>query len=289
MIVLYYTIEYFIDLAPQIRMSPEALEALEVLMPRIPAEEADALARYLTNEDIPQPEKRARMQAFAEQENGDLLCVLVYMAASGYTHEKYKALGIPDDVFYNTFNCLPEKMETHRKHFGTWGYGAPTWPISHLNLTLFRIGRLGYQFVPAPHDPVLNGENVLVEKDEPYIYMHISDNEKLLGCAESIRDARAFFRKFYPAYADCRYTTNTWLLEPRLGEILAPESNIMQFQSLFNIYDRYDCRSEVLKRIFGEEKEDLNAYTPTTSLARAVIDYLKSGKELGRGLGYTKF
>ncbi len=286
---MYYTEAYFRTLAPQIRMSSEALATLEALMPRISPEAADEMARYLTDASVPAPEKRERMTEFANQENGDLLCVLIYMAATGYTHAKYREKGIPDDVFYNTFNCLPEKMETHMKHFGTWGYGAPTWPISHLNLTLFRIGRLGYQFVAAPHEPLKDGDRMLADEDEPYIYMHISDNEKLAGCAESIKEARTFFRKFYPAYGDCVYMTNTWLLEPRLAEILPETSNIMQFQKLFHIYDRYDCRSEVLKRIFGVEKENLDEYAPATSLARAVIEYLKSGKTLGRGLGYTKF
>ncbi len=284
---MYYTKEYFRELAPRIRMSAPALEALEALMPRISPEEADALARYLTDPAIPAPEKRDRMTEFAKQENGELLCVLVYMAASGYTHETYKEKGMPDDVFYNTFNCLPEKMETHMKHFGTWGYSAITWPISHLNLTLFRIGRLGYGLVPAPHEPVMAGDDVLVPENEPYIYMHMSDNEKLVGCAESIKEARVFFRQFIPEYGDCVYMTNTWLIDPNLAEILPETSNIRQFQKLFTVFERYDCRSEVLKRVFGVEKENLDEYTPTTSLAGAVIDYLKSGRELGRGIGYT--
>lgn len=286
---MFYTVTYFRELSPKIRMSSEALETLEKLMPRISAEEADKLARYLTDETIPFPEKRERMAKFAEQEDGNLLCVLIYMAATGYAYEKYKARGIPDEVFYDTFNCLPEKMETYKKHFGKWGYTAPTWSISQLNLTLFRIGRLSYNFVPAPHEPLCAKDKVLATENEPYIYIHISDNEKLVGCEESIREARAFFKKFYPEYADCIYVTNTWLLDPLLAEILPENSNIMQFQKIFNIYDRYDCKTEVLKRIFGEEKESLDAYSPATSLARAVIDYLKSGKELGRGLGYTKF
>ncbi|MBQ7032601.1 MAG: DUF5596 domain-containing protein [Clostridia bacterium] len=286
---MYYNKEYFRQFAPKIRMSEENLDLLEGFMPRFSPEEAGSIARYLVDPSIPSAEKRERMEKLAEEENGGIYCVLIYMAAAGYTHEKYREKGMPDEVFYNTFNCLPEKMETHKKHFGIWGNVAPTWPISHLNMTLFRIGRLGYAFVPAPHEPLLAGEKVLAAEKEPYVYMHISDNEKLVGCAESIQEARAFFRKFYPEYGDCLYMTNTWLLDPRLGEILPEESNIMQFQKIFNIYDRYDCRPEVLKRVFGAEKENLDAYEPSSSLARAVIAYLKSGKELGRGLGYTKF
>lgn len=286
---MYYNKEYFRLLAPKIRMSEENLDVLEGFMPRFSPEEADSLARFLVDPAVPVAEKRDKMAKLAEEENGGIYCVLIYMAATGYTHEKYREKGMPDEVFYDTFNCLPEKMETHKKHFGIWGNVAPTWPISHLNLTLFRIGRLGYAFVRPPHEPLKAGDTVLAGENEPYIYMHMSDNEKLVGCAESIRAAREFFRTFYPEYADCVYMTNTWLIDPRLGDILPEESNIMQFQKLFEIYERYDCRSEVLKRIFGEEKENLDDYAPNTSLGRAVIAYLKSGRELGRGIGYTKF
>ena len=285
---MYFNKEYFKALAPRIRMNEDELSCLLQLMPALTAEEGEAAARFLTDDAVPYTEKKERILEIAARENGDLLCVLIYMAAAGYTHEKYKAKGIPDEIFYNTFNCLPEKMETNMHFFGKYGYASPTWPLSHLNMTLFRIGRLGYAFVPDIEEPLYAGDKVLVEKGDSYIYMHISDNEKLVGCAESILEARAFFRKFYPKYGDCVYMTNTWLLDPRLGEILSPTSNIMQFQSLFEIYDRYDCRTEVLKRTFGEEREDLNSYTPTTSLSRAVLAYLQSGKELGRGLGYAK-
>ncbi|MBE7025152.1 MAG: hypothetical protein E7408_03755 [Ruminococcaceae bacterium] len=285
---MYYTKEYLCALAPKIRMSEEALNALLALMPSISPAEGEALCRFLTDSTVPSVEKRERMERFVKEEKSELHAILIYMAASGYTHEKYRELGMPDEIFYDSMNCLPEKMETNMKYFGVWGYVPYLWPISHLNLNLFRIGRLSYGFTPAGHAPVMNGDKVLVPTEVPYVNMHISDNEKLVGGEESIRAAREFFRKFFPEYGDCVYMTDTWLIDPLLGEILSPASNIMQFQNLFHIIDRYDCRKEVLNRVFGEEKENLDEYVPTTSLARSVLAYLKSGKELGRGIGYTK-
>ncbi len=285
---MYFNEAYFTALAPKIRMNEEQLSCLLELMDEISPAEGEAIARFLTDDAVSYADKKGRIEEIAARENGELIAVLIYMAAAGYTHEKYKAKGIPDEIFYNTFNCLPEKMETNMRFFGKYGYPSHTWPLSHLGMTLFRIGRLGYAFVSDIAEPLYAGDKVLVEKGDSYIYMHISDNEKLVGCAESIREAREFFRKFYPKYGDAVYMTNTWLLDPRLSEILPETSNIMQFQKLFEIYDRYDCRSEILKRTFGEEREDLDSYTPHSSLGRAVLEYLRQGKELGRGLGYTK-
>ncbi len=283
---MYYNKEYFRTLAPQIRMSPEALAALEALIPRLSAAEADALARYIIDPANPDLEKRARITELSDREDGTLLCVLVYMTAAGYVHEKYKEAGLPDTVFFDTFNCLPEKMETHRKFHGTWGYSSVLWPLYHANLTRFRIGRLTYEMQTVPDDLVTR-EYLPFQKGERVLKIHISDNESLTGCAESMRSARAFFTRHYPEYRDAVMLTRTWLLDPRLTALLPPESNIIQFQQLFHLYDYINNEAEVLRRIFGEYKENLEAYTPTSSLGRAVLAHLKEGKALGSGLGYV--
>ena len=51
----------------------------------------------------------------------------------------------------------------------------------------------------------------------------------------------------------------------------------------------FDAIQEVLYRIFGPAKESLDEYEPTSSLAHGVLSYLKSGKLLGSGMGYTRY
>ncbi len=283
---MYYSTAYFRELAPRIRMSAQMLETLEALMPRLSPEEADSLARYIADPASPDAEKRERMTALSERENGELLCVLVYMTAAGYTHEIYKEKGLPDEVFYDTFNCLPEKMETCRKFTGKWGYPSILWPLYHVHLTRFRIGRLTYDMQTVPDD-LISRDYLPFQKGDQVLKIHISDNESLAGCAESMRSARAFFTRYYPEYKNAVMLTRTWLLDPRLTALLSPDSNIIKFQQLFHIYDYINNEQEVLRRIFGEYKENLDAYTPTSSLARAVLPYLKAGNRLGSGLGYV--
>lgn len=284
---MYYTKEYMRTLFPLIRMKEEAYRALENHFDELAPEEAEAVARFWADTTVKRSEKVASINKIAEKEHGDLLCVLIYMAASGYTHEEYRKNGIPDEVFYNTFNCLAEKMETNMKFKGVWGYPSETWPALHTGMEIFRIGRLSYELQTANAD-VTSEDRVLIEKGQKYLYMHISDNEKLCGCEESIRNAREFFAEFYPEYAHGVIYTRTWLLEPRLSELLPEDSNIMRFQKLFNIFGRMDNMPEVAVRVFGEYKEKPDEYIPTTSLAKEIVNYFKKGGVLGSGMGITK-
>lgn len=282
---MYYDKEYFRFLAPHIRMSAEALKALEAHFSVFSAEEADAHARFLTGETVPHAEKVDRIHALADR-YGKLPCLLLYLACAGYTHEKYRLAGIPDGIFYDSMNCIPEKMETHRKFSGEWGYGAIRWPLFHLNRIIFRIGRLSYEMQSIPADLVTT-EDLPFKAGDPGLKIHISDNESLTGCKESLQNARTFFSLYYPAYRKSVFLTRTWLLDPRLLPLLSPGSNIEKFQQLFHIYGYIDNEEEVLRRIFGEYKENLAEYASASSLGRAVITHLQEGNHLGSGLGYV--
>lgn len=285
---MYYTKEYLSSLAPKIRMTEEAFEAAMAHFDEIDPVEAEEIARFLAIPTLQREEKDPTLHKIAEMENGDLLCVLLYMAAAGYTHENYKKMGISDSIFYDSFNCLAEKMETAKKFTGRWGYPSVLWPSRMTCMQTFRIGRLSYAMETAVQS-LPDDSNAIIEKGTPYIHIHIADNDKLCGCEESVRAARAFFAEFYPDYKDAVFYTRTWLLDPRLAEILPESSNILQFQKVFHVVGKIDGEEQILSRIFGTVKENLEEYVPQSSLARGVLDYLKSGKRLGSGMGYTRF
>ncbi|MBR2884726.1 MAG: DUF5596 domain-containing protein [Clostridia bacterium] len=285
---MYYTREYLSSLATKIRMLPEALDAVLTHFDTFSPVEAEEIARFLADTSCFWIKKCQRINEIAQRENGDLLCVLLYMAAAGYTFENYKKMDIPDCVFYDSFNCLSEKMETAKRFTGRWGCLSVHWPARITSMQTFRIGRLSYAMEFAS-DAILENDKVLVEKGAPYIHIHIPDNDKLCGCEESVKTAREFFAKFYPEYKNAVFYTRAWLLDPRLSEILPEDSNIMQFQKVFHIFGHIDGEEAILSRVFGHVKENLDEYKPTSSLARGVLSYIKSGKRLGSGMGYTRF
>ena len=283
---MYYSKEYFSFLAPKIRMKKEAFDAVITHFDSLPPSEAENIAKHFADPSLTYVDKSPTIEKIAQKEHGDLLCVLLYMAASGYTRETYHKFGIPDSILYDSFNCLPEKMETLKRFKGYWGYPSVIWPVRIAGLEIFRIGRLSYAMERAPQDIFADGK-VLIPKGGTYVHIHIADNDKLIGCAESINAARTFFADFYPQYKDTVFYTRTWLLDPRLSEILSENSNILQFQKAFRIFGKIDGEEQILSRVFGTVEENFDEYSAENSLQRGILSYLKSGKRLGSGMGYT--
>ena len=87
-------------------------------------------------------------------------------------------------------------------------------------------------------------------------------------------------------YFRCR----SWLLFDGLHELLSPTSNILHFQHDFELVDQIETTpDDVLNRLFGEVKQNLDEYHPVTSLQINTIAYLKAGKKLGSGVGFIPF
>lgn len=75
-----------------------------------------------------------------------------------------------------------------------------------------------------------------------------------------------------------------------MKELLPPTSNILSFQRDFELVDQLETPpDDVLNRLFGEVKEELDEYQPVTSLQVNTIRYLKAGKKLGAGVGFIPF
>lgn len=81
------------------------------------------------------------------------------------------------------------------------------------------------------------------------------------------------------------FICHSWLLDPELSQILNPESNILQFQSQFNIYEVDKSSKEAEERIFNKLNESPHDYEENTRLQRNAKNFLIAGGKLGSGYG----
>lgn len=81
------------------------------------------------------------------------------------------------------------------------------------------------------------------------------------------------------------YVCHSWLLYPELSEVLSVDSNIIQFQKHFYIYDVDAASREAEQRIFNQLKDNPFEYEEQTSLQRSAKAYLVAGHKLGSGYG----
>ncbi len=139
--------------------------------------------------------------------------------------------GVTEAISRATAADLALWMTVHRHHHGNWGLSETGWLRHHLSGRLFRLGRLQFMLTHCPD--LKNGRRPTdpVQCGEPVLDVHIPAGEPLArtACLASFSQAAAFFadqswRGFYCA---------SWLLAPRLPEVLPAVSNIRDFQQLF--------------------------------------------------------
>ncbi|RJE90435.1 hypothetical protein D3P07_09600 [Paenibacillus sp. 1011MAR3C5] len=207
-----------------------------------------------------------------------LLYLFVRFAMDAY--EEYQVREIANNVYFDTFSDIRIWSEVCYRIYGEYGIEEYNWLQEHVQLRLFRLGRL--QFQPIAIEGDLKAGDLTVEKNQLVLNVHIPEGEALTPheVVHSFSLARAFFRGIPPVFV-CQ----TWLLYPGLEQILKADSNILQFQRLFHIYEVDESSKEAEQRIFNRVAADPAEYGEETSLRRAAKAYLQAGGRLGRGSG----
>ncbi len=207
-----------------------------------------------------------------------LLYLLVRFGVDAYA--EYRIRGISDEVYYDTFSDIHIWCTVCVREYGEYGIEEYNWLQEHVQLRLFRLGRLQFQPIAFDRELVVNGRKIV--KNQIVCNVHIPSGEPLTpqGVEKSLELARAFFRGVTPVYV-----CHSWLLYPKLTEVLSATSNILQFQTLFNIYDVDLESKEAEQRIFNKVNANPSEYDELTSLQRSAKAYLVAGHPLGSGFG----
>ncbi len=213
---------------------------------------------------------------FASEDPRGLRKLCLCLLTACRTYEKYKALGIPEQVFFDTMGCFSRFVNEHMESFHSYGFDREWWTTRQLSIQLFRIGSIEYELRSV------EGKNA--------ISLHIPSDADLSEskCLQSYKAAKQFVDQFYPDYADCDWSLHTWLLCPDLKAVLPEGSKILRFQTDFNITQvDYGSQSYMLW-VYKNKDLPLEQLPEHTSLQRNLKKYLLEGKQMGNGFGYLK-
>ncbi|MDE5669860.1 MAG: acyltransferase domain-containing protein [Eubacterium sp.] len=215
----------------------------------------------------------------------DLTRLACAVKASEITYKKYKNKGIDDKIFFDTMDDIRIWCENNNNE----GLKEYNWIKNHLGFELFKIGRLQFQLFKC-NNPTLNYKKLPVKYRSKAVYVHIPQGEKLDydTCLSSIRSAKAFLKKYFPKYKYEYFFCESWLLYEKNKEFMNKNSNILQFQSLFNIAYSVEEDGQAIERIFGKKEKDVSCYKQETSLQKSAKEYMQNGGKLGIGIGYIK-
>ena len=200
-----------------------------------------------------------------------LMCQLVCACRD---YDRYKELGISDEVYFDTMRCFTRFLGERRMRTGEILFDRGWWTYRQVSMVLFRIGELEYELtnfegkdavsIHIPSDAAFVPENVEV----------------------SLRLAADFIQRVYPEYAQAEYFCESWLLSPRLAELVKETSNIRKFQKLFIIKEDMPEDTEYMEWMFGKEPgTSLEELPENTSLQIKTKELMKNGGNIGAGVG----
>ncbi len=215
----------------------------------------------------------------------DLTRLAVALKSAERTFEKYKSLGIGEKIFFATMDDIGIWCENNANR----GLRNYNWIKNHVCCEIFRIGRLQFQFYKAVN-PTLQYDKLPFKFGDNLVYIHIPQGSRLIlnDCIDSIKAAKAFFKRYFPEYKYDYFFCESWLLYRDNIKFMDENSNIIKFQSLFNIAYSLNYEKQAIERIFGKRKRIADCYAERTSLQKSAKKYIEQGGKFGMGVGYIK-
>lgn len=218
-------------------------------------------------------------QEVLKKEECELWFFYLYSFMACKTYDKYQERGIGEKIYWDTFLDIKYWCENYEKEYGKKGLWEYEWICNHIDMNLFRLGRLQFQEMELEEE--LKGNGIIIEKGTKVLNIHIPQGESLnwKKCKESINMAEGFWK-------DKRiYVCHSWLLYPGIAELLGENSNIRRFAKHFNVIQTDFQEREAEWRIFGKVNRVITQYPENTILQKRAKNYLLSGKVLGSSWG----
>ncbi|MBF9016771.1 MULTISPECIES: acyltransferase domain-containing protein [unclassified Oceanispirochaeta] len=276
------------DIATDISLESKFVDALCCFMDEQPAiisffENRETLLKGLLFKSLPLYRLLLKMRFASSLLPMMNLYLAVVLAAE--CKAEYENRGIPSDVYTDTMTDINTWTAHCFQKTGNTGLLQMGWIRNHLQLRLFKLGRLQFE------TGSLNKKNVEgYSRNTDCLHIHIPEGEKLSPekCIESLNRARGFFRSYwntdYPI-GSC----HSWLLHENINLILDKESNIVQFSKLFRIIENDNNNKQALERVFGEGLKISSDLPENTSLQRKMKVFLQKGNRIGMGFGIVEF
>ena len=104
-------------------------------------------------------------------------------------------MNMKNQLLLNGLKPVTMSVDNYFAESGKFGFKEINWLQHHLNLNVFKLGRLQFKFGLCG----INYEPLNVKKGDTILEVHIPQGEKLdyIKCQESYEMAREFFTKYF--------------------------------------------------------------------------------------------
>ena len=189
-------------------------------------------------------------------------------------YETYRKMGIPESIYFDTMSCYTRFVTECLYYKGGYQFDRGWWTWRQLSMKVFRLGQLEYELKP-----------------DGTVGMHIPTGTDLSAEAvdASLVQVKSFLAQFFPNYANARFTCNSWLLSPSLGQLLLEGSRILGFQRRFVLTDTNPEAKDFVSWLFQCLPDaDPADFPENTSLQRKTKQFILAGGKIGSAAGYLK-
>ncbi|GAA1574939.1 MULTISPECIES: acyltransferase domain-containing protein [Kribbella] len=207
--------------------------------------------------------------------------------------ELHAERGVPEEVTVATVSALGGVMGTHRHIHGRPGVGLmPLWsPPLRFRGADYEIGRHAFTRTHLGIGDGVSG-HLLSLHIPPIGPLDAHESEA------SVAAAVEYFGRWYPEEPLAGIVCHSWLLDPQLGEYLRPDSNIIRFQSRFDLLpylppdDPTEGDRELMRLGLHLPTPpgplDLTVVPQDTTLRRAFVEHLQAGRHWHLRTGMLK-
>ena len=205
----------------------------------------------------------------------DLEILALYLFACIKVYEKYKMIGISDEIFFDTMKCFTRFIDECYVKTNEYNFDRSWWTYRQIRMSEFRIGELEYE----------------LDFEENVISIHIPSDANLNknSIEKSLKSAKEFFTEFYPLCSNWDMVCDSWLLSPKLKLYLSKDSNILLFQEYFNIVKFNENDYGFIEWLFKVNiNHNYQSFKEDTSLQRKVKNALLNNEKIGCAFGYLK-
>lgn len=124
-----------------------------------------------------------------------------------------------------------------------------------------------------------------LESGDEIIEVHIPAGEKMdfEKCVQSYEVAKGFYKEYFSEKYLKAFVCESWLLDPRLQDILPEESNIVKFQKYSRLFPMLSSDSQTIERVFSNDLESSINSEKLSTLQRGILDFVNKGNKMCAG------
>ena len=235
--------------------------------------------------------------------DGRCFWIYVYLAVLPSIRRWHGERAIPDAVSWATLADLGRHVARYRRRRGVTGLGRDSigWLSLHFSGAIYALGRLQfnlYRLRTGTEGPPFwygTGDPRAVEPGfrlgDAALGMHIPEAGPLSpeACDASLEWARTFFPRYFPEHEARLVTCSSWLLDDQLASYLPPTSNMVRFQNRFVLVPgAFDSDTDTFWFVFHQPPEAIDRLWPRSTLERAIVAHVRSGKHWRIRTGWLK-